>query len=74
MCHDPPLVRDKLLGAPASVKLVYIAIMIQMQLRISFALIHNLLMWSPQNCVHDMTAVLSWHVQNYAMIQWAQLR
>ena len=24
MCYDPPLVRDKPLGAPASVKLIYL--------------------------------------------------
>ena len=40
MCYDPPLVRDKPLGAPAFVKLIYLGIeILNIQVNIPLALI-----------------------------------
>ena len=40
------------------------SIAIQIRRKCCFALNTILTRWSPQNFAHDMTAVLSWHVQN----------
>ena len=38
------------------------------QMWFHFALIQVLMDWSLQKCVHDTTAVLSWHVQNFVVV------
>ena len=46
------------------------SIAIHIQWKFSFVLAWILTKWSLQNPVHDMTAVLSWHVQKFIAIWW----
>ena len=41
--------------------------------KIKFCFIHILGIWLPQNFAHAMTAVLSWHVQNFVAICWPEM-
>ena len=43
---------------------------IQIWWPIHYALIQIIMKWSLQNFAQVMTAVLSWHVQTFVMIQW----
>ena len=46
------------------------SIAIQIRWKLRFALISIPIQWSLQNFVHGMTAVLSWHVQQFVVIWW----
>ena len=47
---------------------------VQIWWKFHFAFIHFVIKWLQQHFAHDMTAVLSWHVQNFVVIIEPQLK